>query len=97
MKPSAIIIVSTPTKCPRKASRNRNFIPRTSQRGPKINIVIENHQSISDTIDKYGDYISTQTLAESISLAEELKNSGSRKIELNEEISVNIRVTKTDK
>ena len=60
----------------------------------KVNILIEKQESIADAVNKFGDYIATQTLAEKIAFAEKLQNDGSRKIEIDEEIIVNIRVTK---
>lgn len=61
----------------------------------KVNILIEKQPAIADAVEKFGDYISAQTLAESIDFADKLKNDGSRKIEIDEQINVNIRVTKT--
>jgi len=60
----------------------------------KVKIVIEKHKAIADAVEKYSDYIGTQTLAESISLQEKLENNNSKKVDIDEDISVNISVSK---
>ncbi len=60
----------------------------------KVNVVIEKHESLVDAVDKFGGYISAQTLADSISLSENLDKKESRKIELDDEIFVLIKVEK---
>jgi isoleucyl-tRNA synthetase len=60
----------------------------------KINIVIEKHEAINDAISKFGDYICAQTLAENISVSNDMKNNMMKKIELDDEIIVHIKVTK---
>ncbi len=60
----------------------------------KVFIVIEEHDAISRTLDRFGPYISAQTLAEGISLSSSLESNGSRKIELDDEINIRISVTK---
>jgi len=60
----------------------------------KIHIVLEKHDSINNTVDKFGDYIRVQTLAETISLAENLDKNTKKKIELDDEIYINLIITK---
>ncbi len=60
----------------------------------KVDVIIEKHPVIVDAVEKFGDYISTQTLAEEIRIQDELTNNGSKKIDINEEIKVNIKVTR---
>jgi isoleucyl-tRNA synthetase len=60
----------------------------------KVNIQIEKHKEINDTINRYADYISLQTLAESIELSDKISNSSSRKIEIDQDIHIQILVTK---
>ncbi len=61
----------------------------------KINILIEKHSALNETIARFGAYISSQTLAESIGFTDKINNDGHRRIELDDEISLNIKVSKT--
>ncbi len=63
----------------------------------KVNIVIEHHDSFTDVVDRFGDYISTQTLAESIDFTDQLDNNDSRKIEIDDKIILKIRVAKSER
>ncbi|MCF8345898.1 MAG: isoleucine--tRNA ligase [Bacteroidales bacterium] len=60
----------------------------------KVVVVIEEHEAISKTIEKFSSYIGAQTLAEDISISSSLENNGSRKIELDDEINIRISVIK---
>lgn len=60
----------------------------------KVDVVIEKHEAIADALEKFGGYISAQTLAETVTIEDKLVNNGSKKIDIDDEIQVNIRVTK---
>jgi isoleucyl-tRNA synthetase len=60
----------------------------------KVRIAIEKNNVLNETIDKFGHYIKTQTLAESIVFAENVKQDGGRKIELDEDLHIHINVDK---
>jgi isoleucyl-tRNA synthetase len=62
----------------------------------KVDVIIEKHEAIVDAVDKFGGYISAQTLAETVIIEEKLVNEGSKKIDIDDEIQVNIRVTKRE-
>lgn len=63
----------------------------------KVNVLIEKNKLIAETIEKHGNYISAQTLAESIDLTDKMQDVNARKIELDEEIVLHISVTKSSK
>ena len=60
----------------------------------KIRVEIERHKLISDAVDTHGLYIGSQTLAESVTLADSIKNNGARRIDIDEDVYINIRVTR---
>lgn len=60
----------------------------------KIEVLIEKHKLINDAITSHGEYIGLQTLARKISLAETLENNHSKRIEIDDDIYINIRVTR---
>ncbi|MCP4313713.1 MAG: isoleucine--tRNA ligase [Bacteroidetes bacterium] len=60
----------------------------------KIQVVIERHELINDAISTHGKYIGSQTLAESVQLADSLENMHSKRIDIDEDIYINIRVTR---
>jgi len=60
----------------------------------KIRVEIERHDLISDAVDTHGLYIGSQTLAENVSLAESIENNGARRIDIDEDVYINIRVTR---
>ncbi len=60
----------------------------------KIEIEIQEHDAINDSILKHKDYICTQTLADSISLVKKLKETGTKKIELDENIETLLKIMK---
>ncbi len=62
----------------------------------KVDVIIEKHAAIVDAVEKFGGYISKQTLAETVSIEDKLVNTGSKKIDIDDEIQVNIRVTKRE-
>jgi isoleucyl-tRNA synthetase len=58
----------------------------------RIHVTLEKHQVIDKAVTNYKQYIGSQTLAEQIELTERLENNHSRKIEIDEDVYVNIRV-----
>jgi isoleucyl-tRNA synthetase len=60
----------------------------------KIEVLIEKHHLISNAVESYGKYIGSQTLAEKISLVEKIENNQSKRIDIDEDIYINIRVTR---
>ena len=60
----------------------------------KIEIEIQQHNAINDSIKKHQDYICTQTLANSISLVEKLEENGTKKIEIDENIETLLKIMK---
>jgi isoleucyl-tRNA synthetase len=61
----------------------------------QVQVKIEKNDLISEAIAKHGNYISAQTLAESIDLTDKIENGNARKIELDDEIILRISVTKS--
>ncbi|MCF8370236.1 MAG: isoleucine--tRNA ligase [Bacteroidales bacterium] len=62
----------------------------------KINISIQKHDSINSAIEKHSEYISTQTLANSIMLVDELPEADRKDVEIDTEIKTTILVTKVN-
>jgi len=60
----------------------------------KIRVVIERHELINDAIESHGEYIGSQTLAENVSLTDTLKNQYSKRIDIDDDVYINIRVTR---
>jgi isoleucyl-tRNA synthetase len=60
----------------------------------KIEIEIQKHELINKAIEKYADYISTQTLAKSINLVDNFEQNSVHLVEIDEEIKTNIKVNK---
>jgi len=60
----------------------------------KIEVEIERHELISDAVDAHGLYIGSQTLAERVSLVDSIENNGARRIDIDEDVYINIRVTR---
>ena len=60
----------------------------------KIEVLIERHELINDAVELHGKYIGAQTLAESVQLTDSLENSGSKRIDIDEDTYINIRVTR---
>ncbi len=58
----------------------------------RIHVTLEKHQVIDKAVTNYKQYIGSQTLAEQIELTERLENNHSRKIEIDEDVYINIRV-----
>ncbi len=60
----------------------------------KIKVVIEQHELINDAVETHGKYIGNQTLAESVILTENLENKHSKRIDIDEDVYINIQVTR---
>lgn len=60
----------------------------------KILVEIRQHEVINSAIRNFGDYISSQTLAKSVTLVEELNGESYQEVEIEENIFTQIRVTK---
>jgi len=60
----------------------------------KIEVLIEKHELISSAVETHGKYIGSQTLAKKVSLADKLENHGCRRIDIDEDTYINIRVSR---
>ena len=60
----------------------------------KIEVLIERHELINDAVESHGNYIGSQTLANSILLKDTLENQVSKRIDIDEDVFINIRVTR---
>ena len=60
----------------------------------KIEVLIEKHELINPAVETHGKYIGSQTLAEKVSLADRLENNGCRRIDIDEDTYINIRVSR---
>jgi len=60
----------------------------------KIDVLIEKHDLINSAIETHSNYIVSQILAENITLTEKIKNSESKRIDIDEDIYINIQVTR---
>ncbi|HER07706.1 MAG TPA: isoleucine--tRNA ligase [Bacteroides sp.] len=60
----------------------------------KIHVFIEKHNLINKAVEKHGNYIGSQTLAENISLADRIENNQSKRIDIDDDVYINIRVTR---
>jgi len=60
----------------------------------KIDVQIEKHELLSSAVEAHGKYIGSQTLARSVSLADKLENKGCKRIDIDEDVYINIRVTR---
>jgi isoleucyl-tRNA synthetase len=62
----------------------------------KIEVLIEKHELINEAVENHGNYIGSQTLASSILLKDTLENQASKRIDIDEDIFINIRVTRVE-
>jgi isoleucyl-tRNA synthetase len=60
----------------------------------KIEVLIEQHELINGAIETYGEYIGSQTLAENIQVTGLLENNHSKRIDIDDDVYINIRVTR---
>ncbi len=60
----------------------------------RIRVLIERHDLINAAIGKHGKYIGSQTLADSVDLADHLDNNHSKRIDIDDDVYINLRVTR---
>jgi len=60
----------------------------------KIDVLIEKHELITDAVESHGLYIGSQTLAKNVSLVDSIENNGARRIDIDEDVYINILVTR---
>ncbi|MFO7933100.1 MAG: isoleucine--tRNA ligase [Bacteroidales bacterium] len=60
----------------------------------KIKVFIEKHELINEAIGKHRKYIGSQTLADQIALLDEIGNHNSKRIDIDDNVYINIRVTR---
>ena len=60
----------------------------------KIEVQIEKHELITDAVNRHSLYIGSQTLAENVSLVDGIENNGARRIDIDEDVYINIRVSR---
>ena len=60
----------------------------------KIEVLIENHELINRAVETHGEYIGSQTLAKTVALVDRLENNGSKRIDIDEDVYINIRVSR---
>jgi isoleucyl-tRNA synthetase len=60
----------------------------------RINVTMEKHQLINDAVGNHAKYIGSQTLADKIELIDRLENNHSRRVDIDEDVYINIRVTR---
>ena len=60
----------------------------------KIEVLIENHELITHAVETHGKYIGSQTLAKTVALVDRLENNGSKRIDIDEDVYINIRVSR---
>ncbi len=60
----------------------------------RIHVLIEKHNLINDAIQIHGKYIGSQTLADDVVLTDYLENNQSKRIDIDEDVYINIRVTR---
>ncbi|NOR33167.1 MAG: class I tRNA ligase family protein, partial [Bacteroidales bacterium] len=60
----------------------------------KIEVQIEKHELIIDAVNRHSLYIGSQTLAENVSLVDGIENNGARRIDIDEDVYINIRVSR---
>ena len=58
----------------------------------KIKVIIEQHELIKNAVETHGKYIGSQTLAESVRLVATLENKHSKRIDIDEDVYINIQV-----
>ena len=60
----------------------------------RINVIMEKHDVINDAVVTHTNYIGSQTLADNIELTDKLDNNLSKRIDIDEDVYINIRVTR---
>ena len=62
----------------------------------RIDIEIGSHQAIDEAIQRHEEYIAAQTLADNIRLVKKLDESGSRIVELEDDVATRMKIRKVD-
>ena len=60
----------------------------------RIHVTMEKHEAINDAVHTHTQYIGSQTLADQIELIDRLENNHSKRIDIDEDTYINIRVTR---
>ena len=60
----------------------------------RINVLIEKHQLINEAINVHCQYIGSQTLANSVSLTDNIQNNLSKRIDIDDDVYINVQVTR---
>jgi len=60
----------------------------------RIHVLIEKHDLINEAINTHGQYIGSQTLADSVSLTDEIENRQSKRIDIDDDVYINVQVTR---
>jgi isoleucyl-tRNA synthetase len=60
----------------------------------RIHVTMEKHELINDAVATHTNYIGSQTLADNIELIDKLENNNSKRIDIDEDVYINIRVTR---
>ena len=60
----------------------------------RIKVLIEKHNLINNAIGKHAKYIGSQTLADSVLLVDKLENNQSKRIDIDDDVYINVRVTR---
>jgi isoleucyl-tRNA synthetase len=60
----------------------------------RINVTMEKHEVINDAVLTHTKYIGSQTLADQIELIDKLENNNSKRIDIDDDTYINIRVTR---
>jgi isoleucyl-tRNA synthetase len=62
----------------------------------KIEVLIERHEMVSEAVESHGEYIGSQTLARTVSLADRIDEQISKRIDIDEDVFINIQVTRVN-
>ena len=60
----------------------------------RIRVLIEKHELINDAIKYHGQYIGSQTLADNVSLTDNMENQHSKRIDIDEDVYINVQVSR---
>jgi isoleucyl-tRNA synthetase len=60
----------------------------------KIDVLIEKHDLINNAVEIHGKYIGSQTLSDNITLTDKIENNDSKRIDIDDDIYINIRVSR---
>ncbi|MEN8229049.1 MAG: isoleucine--tRNA ligase [Bacteroidota bacterium] len=60
----------------------------------RIQVLIEKHDLINEAVQTHGKYIGSQTLADGVALTDHLENNHSKRIDIDDDVYINVRVTR---